>query len=178
MTDEYASARFVPLLEAIHELLRDYPIRSAMGSIRIMAEESYRQVVVVYLASGLSLATLTRAVIEWHKTLDTATVAAERSSCGATLRLGLIGRTDETNVEVWGEIPHDSARTGLLIDPGRRTFLSLDEIAGWLVGEWMRGDNGGEHGDREEGVAAPDVPGDRASPVPSSGSATGSPASS
>lgn len=177
MTDGYASARFLPLLEAIHELLRDYPIRSAMGSIRILADESYRELVVVYLASGMSLTTLTRAVIEWHKTLDTATIAAERSSCGATLRLGLLGSTDETKVEVWGEIPYDSRRTGLLIDPGRRTFLSLNDIAHWLVGEWMRGDNGDEHGDDGEDAALGSL-NDRTVSAPLSGSATGSPRSS
>lgn len=148
-TGEYASARFVPLLEAIHELLRDYPIRSAIGSIRVLAEESSREVVMVNLAGGLSLATLSRAVIEWHQTLDTATVAADRSDCGATLRLGLIGRSNNIDVEVWGETPHDSDRTGLLIDPGRRTFLSVEGIAGWLVSEWRRGDNSDKRCDPE-----------------------------
>lgn len=153
MTDGYASERFLPLVEAIYELLRDYPIRSEMGSVRIMAEESWREVVVVDLASGLSLTALTRAVIEWHKTLDTAAIAAERSTCGATLRLGLIGRTNDTNVEVWGEVPYDSQRTGLLIDPDQRTFVSVDDIAYWMVDGWMRGDNDDDRSDRDGGGA-------------------------
>jgi hypothetical protein len=165
-TDEYGSTRFLPLLAAIHELLRDYPIRSAIGSIRVLADESWRELVVVNLASGLSLATLTRAVIEWRQTLGTPTIAAERSGCGATLRLGLLGHTNDVKVEVWGEIPYDSGRTGLLIDPGERTSLSLDDIAGWLVGEWMRGDG--------EGVEAPDDSNGRASSASPSGSSEGS----
>lgn len=140
---KYPSQRFVPLLKSIRTLLRDYPVRAEMDSVQVMTVFPWRMVVQVQLAAGSSLAVVSRGLVEWDRTLVAGQVKAERSPCGAILRLGIAGKNeDDTAIEVWGVLAYDARHTGLLIDPGERIDLSVDQLAHWMLDDWTPGTNG------------------------------------
>lgn len=148
-TKGYASEPFVPLLESIHELLRDLPVRAPMDSVQVVARQPWEILAVVQLAAGSSLGAVTRGLVEWNATLVDGQFLAERSACGGMLRLGLAGRTDDdTTVEVWGVLTYASKHTGLLLDPGQRIHLTVSELAYWMLDDWTPDDETSEWANR------------------------------
>lgn len=136
--NDYGSDRFLPLVEGIHYLFLHMPMRSEISSICVTADHRSRKRVEIHLAPG-SLAEICRGLVEWDTTLHDCQIMAELSAYGAILRLGLAGNTDEhdTPVQIWGTVPYDPDRTGLLLQPDQRTFLSLDELAHWMLHDWI-----------------------------------------
>jgi hypothetical protein len=130
-----ASDKFLPLLDSIHSLLRHYPVQAEVGSIRVVAESSARQLVMVQLAAG-ELTTVAAGLVEWHRTLAAGRGVAARTSDGATVHLGVCGHIDEdgTDVEVWGCAPHDARLIGDDVMPGERTSVPFDVLAVWAIG--------------------------------------------
>ncbi len=129
------SDNFLPLLDSLHTLLRDYPIHADMVSIEVHATPPARPEVLVQLAEA-DLAATARGLLEWHRTLARGHALAERTTDGTRLHLGVCGKldTDHTPVEVWGEAPYDEQMIGAGLEPGERASLPLEELAVWAVG--------------------------------------------
>lgn len=153
--NDYGSARFVSVLEAVLTLFEYLPMRGAMDSIQLVAEDPSRVRVVVHLAAG-SLADVARAVAEWQMSLVDGHVLAERSTSGDTLRLGVTGRTDKDgpDVEVWGTLPYESD-TGLALDPGERFALEVGDFARWIIDDWKPNHTTSETSGDGDGAVAP-----------------------
>ncbi|MGH3876511.1 MAG: hypothetical protein ACRDSK_05670 [Actinophytocola sp.] len=130
-----SSANFLPLLDSLHTLLRDYPIHADMCSIEVNVETSERPAVLVQLAET-DLTTTARGLLEWQRTLAEGDIFASRTTDGMTLHLGVSGHldTDNTLVEVWGEAPYDEPLIGAGLQPGERVSLPFEELAVWAVG--------------------------------------------
>ena len=129
------SETFLPLLDSLHTLLRDYPIQADMSSIEVNAETSDRPAVLVQLAEA-DLTATARGLLEWQRTLAQSDLFASRTTDGTNLHLGVSGHldTDNTLVEVWGETPYDEQQIGAGLQPGERVALPLEELAVWAVG--------------------------------------------
>jgi hypothetical protein len=129
------SDKFLPLLEAMHVLFRDYPIQGEMTDIRLVTE-SGRGLVVVRLATG-ELPTVAAGMVEWYRTLAGPRGIAFRSTDGTTVYLGLVGRDDETDtdIEVRGRVAFDERhRVSLDLFAGEQKSLSLEMLALWAIG--------------------------------------------
>ena len=129
------SETFLPLLDSIHTLLRDYPIQADMSLIEVTVETADRPAVLVQLAEA-DLAATARGLLEWQRTLAETHLFASRTTDGTTLHLGVSGQldTDDTLVEVWGEARYDERQIGAGLQPGERVSLPLEELAVWAVG--------------------------------------------
>jgi hypothetical protein len=129
------SAKFLPLLESLHTLLRDYPIQAQMCSIDFDVEPPDGPEVLVQLAETELTATA-RGLLEWHRTLASSRILAKRTTDGATLHLEVCGQidTDDTRVEVWGETPFDERLIGAGTQPGQQVPLSVEQLATWAAG--------------------------------------------
>jgi hypothetical protein len=125
------SQTFLPLLDSIRVLLRDYPIHADMTTVRVVDGER----VVVQLATG-DLGTVAAGIVEWDRTLAAGRHTVERSPDGATVTLGLAGHVDEdgTDVEVYGTTTHDARRLGTDLLPGETTTVPLEVLAVWAIG--------------------------------------------
>jgi hypothetical protein len=129
------SDNFLPPLDSLHTLLRDYPIQAEMCSIEVNVETSDRPAVLVQLAEA-DLAATARGLLEWQRTLAESQVFASRTVDGTTLHVGVSGQldSDATLVEVWGAAPFDERLIGAGLEPGERVSLPLEELAVWAVG--------------------------------------------
>src|SRR5262245_48535535 len=109
------SDQVLPLMESAVALLRDYPGRGDMASIRVVAGES----VVVQLAAG-ELGAVAAGIVEWDRTLAAGRCTLARTSDGAAVVPSLAGHIDEdgTDVEVCGTAPYDSHVIGAELLPG------------------------------------------------------------
>src|ERR1044072_1966865 len=125
------SETFLPLLDSIRVLLRDYPTQADIATVRVVAGER----VVVQLAAG-DLGSVAAGIVEWDRTLAAGHSTIERSSDGATVTLGLAGHVDEdgTDVEVYGTSPYDATRLGADQLPGETTAVPFDVLAVWAIG--------------------------------------------
>ncbi len=125
------SETFLPLLDSIHALLRDYPIQADMTTVRVADGDR----VVVQLAAG-DLGTVAAGIVEWDRTLAAGRRTIERSSDGATVTLGLVGHVDEdgTDVEVYATTPYDARRLGTDLLPGETTAVPFEVLAVWAIG--------------------------------------------
>jgi hypothetical protein len=125
------SETFLPLLDSIRVLLRDYPVQAEMTAVRVVLGER----VVVQLATG-GLGTVAAGIVEWGRTLAAGRHTIERSSDGATVTLGLVGHVDEdgTDVEVYGTTPYDARRLGAELLPGETTTVPFEVLAVWAIG--------------------------------------------
>lgn len=129
------SHMFVPVLETLHALLRDFPIQAQMYSIEIDVESPDRPEVIVQLAETQLPATA-RGLLEWHRTLADSQILALRTLDGATLHLRVCGQidTDDTPVAVIGETPFSERLLGNGLQPGQEVPLAFDELATWALG--------------------------------------------
>jgi len=129
------SDKYLPLQEAFHALLRDYPIQADMASVKVDTTSQARAVVLVQLAET-ELAAIARGLLEWHRTLAGARSVAVRTSDGDIVHLGVCGHSDEdgTHVEVWAYAPYDEQLIGADLRPGARVSLPFEELAVWAVG--------------------------------------------
>lgn len=129
------SEKFLPLLESLHTLLRDYPIQAQMCSIDIDVESRDRPEVLVQLAET-ELPATARGLLEWHRTLANSQILAKRTTDDTTLHLEVCGQidTDDTPVEVWGEIPFDELLIGAGLQPGHQVPLPIEQLATWAAG--------------------------------------------
>jgi hypothetical protein len=125
------SQTFLPLLDSIRVLLRDYPIHADMTTVRVVDGER----IVVQLAAG-DLGTVAAGMVEWDRTLAAGKHTIERSSDGATVTLGLAGHVDEdgTDVEVYGTTTYDARRLGTDLLPGETTAVPFEVLAVWAIG--------------------------------------------
>jgi hypothetical protein len=125
------SETFLPLLDSIHTLLRDYPIQADMTTVRVVDGDR----VVVQLAAG-DLGAVAAGIVEWDRTLAAGRRTIERSSDGATVTLGLVGHVDEdgTDVEVYGDTTYDARRLGTDLLPGETTAVPFEVLAVWAIG--------------------------------------------
>jgi hypothetical protein len=128
------SNMYLPLIDSLHTLLRDYPIQADLSSIKVDTA-SPRPVVLVQLADT-ELAAIARGLLEWHRTLADSRCVAARTSDGAIVQLGVCGHSDVdgTHVEVWGYAPYDEPLIGADLQPRERVSLPLEELAVWAVG--------------------------------------------
>jgi hypothetical protein len=128
-----ASDKFLPLLDSIRLLLRHYPIRAEITSVRVAADGP--ALVTVQLATA-ELGTVAAGIIEWYSTLAASRCLATRTSDGGTVHLGVCGHIDEdgTDVEVWGATPHDERHIGSDLLPGERASVPFEVLATWAIG--------------------------------------------
>lgn len=122
---------FLPLLDSIHALLRDYPIQADIATVRVVAGER----VVVQLAAG-DLGAVAAGIVEWDRTLAAGRRTIERSTDGATVTLGLVGHVDEdgTDVEVYATTTYDARRLGTDLLPGETVAVPYEVLAVWAIG--------------------------------------------
>lgn len=125
------SETFLPLLDSIRVLFRDYPIQADMTAVRVVDGER----VVVQLATG-DLGAVAAGIVEWDRTLAAGRRTIERSTDGATVTLGLVGHVDEdgTDVEVYGTTPYDARRLGAELLPGEIIGVPFEVLAVWVIG--------------------------------------------
>jgi hypothetical protein len=129
------SDKFLPLLDAMHTLLRDYPIQGEMTEIRVVLAESPGRVV-VRLATG-DLPTVAAGMVEWYRTVVAPSGTVFRGTDGTTVHFGLVGRDEETGVdiEVRGRVAFDERyRVSLDLFPGEQKPLTLEMLALWAIG--------------------------------------------
>lgn len=131
---DHGSRRYVEELEALHLMLRDYPMESEIASIRVAVDAAEVATIRVELAAR-RLPEVASGLIEWTRSLGRPVGSVWRSEDGQTARIRVRGIADEsdTPVTAWaGPVPY-RLLIGVDVAVGGSALFDTDQLYLWAI---------------------------------------------